>query len=214
MSSWNICKITAYELFLGTIIQSYFYPSRNNIMGMSRPQLSVFAIVFIDFSQLQLGSEYPLPMLPVSTYTKPHFITAKAAARFMTRRKSGVILFHTPELAPLPAPLVGGMVPAWDSMEALSRNFLIELALSGIRTVRVRTTGLPETETITVVYGLHVKALDMTREQFQGLMESMSHNKRSTTPAELANSLVFASSDQSSGMTGAVLNMTGGKISD
>ena len=32
--------------------------------------------------------------------------------------------------------------------------------------------------------------------------------------AELANALVFASSDQSSGMTGAVLNLTGGKISD
>jgi NAD(P)-dependent dehydrogenase (short-subunit alcohol dehydrogenase family) len=34
-------------------------------------------------------------ILPVSTYTKSQFITAKAAERFMIRRKSGVILFHT-----------------------------------------------------------------------------------------------------------------------
>jgi len=152
--------------------------------------------------------------LPVSTYTKSHFITAKAAARFMIRRKSGVILFHTPEPAHIATPFVGGMSPAWASMEALSRNLSIELAPSGIRTVCIRSTGLPETETITVAFGLHAQALGMTREQFQGLMESMSHTKRSTTLAELADALVFASSDQSSGMTGAVLNLTGGKISD
>jgi len=152
--------------------------------------------------------------LPVSAYTKSHFITAKAAARFMIRRKSGVILFHTPEPARIAAPFVGGMSPAWASMEALSRNLSMELAPSGIRTVCVRSTGLPETETINVVFGLHAQALGMTREQFQGLIESMSHTKRSTTLAELANAFVFASSDQSSGMTGAVLNLTGGKISD
>jgi NAD(P)-dependent dehydrogenase (short-subunit alcohol dehydrogenase family) len=152
--------------------------------------------------------------LPISSYTKSQSITAKAAARFMIRRKSGVILFHTPEPARLPAPFVGGMAPAWASMEALSRNLSMELAPSGILTVCVRSTGLPETETITVVFGLHAQALGMTREQFQGLMESMSHTKRSTTLTELANALVFASSDQSSGMTGAVLNLTGGKISD
>jgi NAD(P)-dependent dehydrogenase (short-subunit alcohol dehydrogenase family) len=155
-------------------------------------------------------------LLPVSTYAKSHFITAKAAARFMTRRKSGVILFHTPNPARLASPLMGGMSPAWASMEALSRNLSMELAPSGIRTVCVRTTGLPETETssATVSFGLHAQASGMTLQQFQGFMESITHTKRLTTLAELANALVFASSDQSSGMTGAVLNLTGGMISD
>jgi len=152
--------------------------------------------------------------LPVSAYTKSHFITAKAAARFMIRRKSGVILFHTPNPARLASPLMGGMSPAWASMESLSRNLSIELAPSGIRTVCVRTTGLPETETITVSFGLHAQASGMTRQQLQGFMESITHTKRLTTLTELANALVFASSDQSSGMTGAVLNLTGGMISD
>jgi NAD(P)-dependent dehydrogenase (short-subunit alcohol dehydrogenase family) len=152
--------------------------------------------------------------LPISTYTKSQFITAKAAARLMIRRKSGVILFHTPDPARLAAPLMGGMAPAWASMEALSRNLSLELAPSGIRTICVRTTGLPETETITVSFGLHAQASGMTRQQLQGFLENMSHTKKLTTLAELANALVFASSDQSSGMTGAVLNLTGGKISD
>jgi NAD(P)-dependent dehydrogenase (short-subunit alcohol dehydrogenase family) len=152
--------------------------------------------------------------LPISTYIKSQFITAKAAARFMIRRKSGVILFHTPDPARLAAPLMGGMSPAWASMEALSRNLSIELAPSGIRTVCVRTTGLPETETISVSFDLHAQASGMTRQQLQGFIENMTHKKRLTTLAELANALVFASSDQSSGMTGAVFNLTGGKISD
>jgi NAD(P)-dependent dehydrogenase (short-subunit alcohol dehydrogenase family) len=153
-------------------------------------------------------------LLPISIYTKSQFITAKAAAGFMIRRKSGVILFHTPNPARLAAPLMGGMAPAWASMEALSRNLSLELAPSGIRTVCVRSTGLPETETITVSFGLHAQASGMTREQLQGFMESMTHTKSLTTLAALANGLVFASSDQSSGMTGAVLNLTGGMISD
>jgi NAD(P)-dependent dehydrogenase (short-subunit alcohol dehydrogenase family) len=153
-------------------------------------------------------------LLPISTYTKSQFITAKASAGFMIRRKSGVILFHTPNPARLAAPLMGGMAPAWASMEALSRNLSLELAPSGIRTVCVRTTGLPETETIAVSFGLHSQASGMTRQQFQGFMESITHTKKLTTLAALANAFVFASSDQSSGMTGAVLNLTGGMISD
>jgi NAD(P)-dependent dehydrogenase (short-subunit alcohol dehydrogenase family) len=153
-------------------------------------------------------------LFPVSTYTKAQFITAKAAARFMIRRKSGVILFHTPDPAHLAAPLMGGMAPAWASMESLSRNLSMELAPSGIRTVCVRTTGMPETETIIVSFGLHAQASGMTRQQLQGFIENMTHTKKLTTLAELANALVFASSDLSRGMTGAVLNLTGGKISD
>ena len=46
-------------------------------------------------------------LLPLSTYTKSQFITAKGAARFMIRRKSGVILFHTPDPARLAAASYG-----------------------------------------------------------------------------------------------------------
>ena len=153
-------------------------------------------------------------LLPISTYIKSQFITAKAAGRLMIPRKSGVILFHTPDPVRVAAPLMGGMSPAWSAMEALSRNLSVELAPSGIRTVCIRTTALPETETITISFGLHAQASGMTSQQLQGFLENMTHKKRLTTLADFADALVFAASDQSSGMTGAVLNMTGGKISD
>lgn len=46
---------------------------------------------------------------PITTYAQAHFITARAAARHMIARRSGVIMMHTPEPARSPQPLVGGM---------------------------------------------------------------------------------------------------------
>jgi NAD(P)-dependent dehydrogenase (short-subunit alcohol dehydrogenase family) len=132
-------------------------------------------------------------LLPVATYARAHFLTARAAGRRMAERESGVILMHTPSPARLAAPLVGGMGPAWAAMEALSR------ALS---------------KTIDVVFGLHAKAIGTTRQQFQSMIEQMSHRRRSTTLAELADVAAFMASDRASAMTGTVANLTGGLIVD
>jgi NAD(P)-dependent dehydrogenase (short-subunit alcohol dehydrogenase family) len=152
--------------------------------------------------------------LPLHTYLRAHFLTSRAAARRMVERRSGVILMHTPEPARLGAPLVGGMGPAWAAMEGLSRGLSAEIASRGVRVVCLRSTGIPETHTIEVVFGLHGKALGMSREQFQALMESLSHTRRSTTLAELSNAAVLVASDLASGMTGTVANLTGGKSVD
>jgi NAD(P)-dependent dehydrogenase (short-subunit alcohol dehydrogenase family) len=151
---------------------------------------------------------------PIETYARSHFLTARTAARQMLQQKSGVILMHTPEPAVLAAPYTGGMAPAWASLESLSRTLSGELGPAGIRSICIRSTGIPETKTIDTVFGLHGKALGLSYEQFKGLMEGMSHNRRSTTLSELANAAVFAASDLASGMTGAVINITGGKVAD
>jgi enoyl-[acyl-carrier-protein] reductase (NADH) len=65
-----------------------------------------------------------------------------------------------------------------------------------------------------VVFGLHAKAMGITRPQFQSLVEDMSHRRRSTTLLELANVAAFMASDQASSMTGTVANLTGGIIVD
>jgi NAD(P)-dependent dehydrogenase (short-subunit alcohol dehydrogenase family) len=148
--------------------------------------------------------------LPITTYTRAHFLTARAAARRMIEQRSGVILMHTPEPARLGAPLVGGMGPAWAAMEGLCRSLSAECAAHGVRAVCVRTTGIPETATIDVVFGLHAKAHGMTREQFQSLMEGNTHRRRSTTLLELANVAAFLACDRAAAMTGTVANLTGG----
>jgi NAD(P)-dependent dehydrogenase (short-subunit alcohol dehydrogenase family) len=151
---------------------------------------------------------------PIAAYMRSQFLTARAAARRMIERKSGVILMNTPEPARLGAALVGGMGPAWAAMEAFNRNLSAELGSQGIRAVCIRSSGLPETGTIDVVFGLHAKALGISRQQFQGFVESMTHRKRSTKLAEVANTAVFLASDLGSGMTGTVANITGGLIVD
>jgi NAD(P)-dependent dehydrogenase (short-subunit alcohol dehydrogenase family) len=152
--------------------------------------------------------------LPVTTYAKSQFVTARAAARRMTAQHSGVILMHTPEPARLGAPLVGGMGPAWAAMEGLSRGLSAELASQGVRSLVLRTTGIPETATIDVVFDLHAKPAGMTRQQFQSLIEGMTHRRQSTTLAELADVAAFMASDRANAMTGTVANLTGGAIVD
>jgi NAD(P)-dependent dehydrogenase (short-subunit alcohol dehydrogenase family) len=151
---------------------------------------------------------------PVTAYTRSHFLTARAAARRMAARGGGVILMHTPEPARLGAGLVGGMGPAWAAMEAMSRNFSAEFAPKGVRTVCIRSSGLPETRTIEIVFGLHAKALRISPAQFLSFIDGLSHRKRSSRLAEVAEAAVFLASDRASGMTGSVANLTGGLTVD
>jgi NAD(P)-dependent dehydrogenase (short-subunit alcohol dehydrogenase family) len=149
-------------------------------------------------------------MRPVTTYARAHFVTAKAAARRMTERRSGVILVHTPEPARMGAPLVGGMGPSWAALEGFIRHLSAEVGPHGVRAVGLRTTGIPETKTIEVVFDLHAKAAGMTRGQFQSLLEGMTHRRRSTTLRELADAAAFAASDRAAALAGTIINLTGG----
>jgi NAD(P)-dependent dehydrogenase (short-subunit alcohol dehydrogenase family) len=151
---------------------------------------------------------------PITAYMRSYFLTARAAARRMVEKRSGVILVHTPEPARLGAPLIGGMGPAWAAMEAFNRNLSAEFGSYGIRAVCLRSTGLPETRTIEVVFGLHAKAMGIPQEQFLAFIEGMTHRKRLSTLVEVTNAAVFLASDKASGMTGTVANLTGGMIVD
>jgi len=56
--------------------------------------------------------------------------------------------------------------------------------------------------------------IGISSEQFRGMIEGMTHRRRSSTLKDLADAAIFAASDLSKGMTGAVINLTGGMISD
>jgi NAD(P)-dependent dehydrogenase (short-subunit alcohol dehydrogenase family) len=163
----------------------------------------------------------PIAQLPVDSFTAPinaymrsHFLTARAAARRMAEQGTGVLLMNTPEPARLGAALVGGMGPAWAAMEAFNRNLSAEFAARGVRAICIRSTGMPETQTIDIVFGLHADAIGIPRAQFLSFVESMTHRKRSTKVSEVAEMAAFLASDRGSGMTGTVANLTGGMIVD
>jgi NAD(P)-dependent dehydrogenase (short-subunit alcohol dehydrogenase family) len=149
-------------------------------------------------------------MKPVDTYVRSHFLTARAAARRMAAQKGGVIIAHTGNPSTVAIPLMGGMTPAWASLEMMMRTFSVENAAHGVRALTLRTTGLPETKTIDEVYGLHASAIGVTKAQFQATLESRTHRGRHNTLAELAAAAVFVASDAGRGFTGTVLDLTGG----
>lgn len=151
-------------------------------------------------------------MLPISTYIQSHFLTSKVSAREMTKRGGGVILMHTPNASRLSAPFVGGMVPAWAAMEALCRSLSVECAHQGVRSVCLLTTGIPETSLIDEVWDIHGKAHGMTFEQFHEVMENGTHRKKLTTLSELTSAAVFVASDEGSGISGTIFNLTAGMI--
>jgi len=72
---------------------------------------------------------------------------------------------------------------------------------------------MPETRTMKEV--LEAKAsTGLTWEQFQGYLASSNHTRRVMMLDEVANMAVFTASDQASGMTGTIVNLTMGSLDD
>ena len=151
-------------------------------------------------------------LLPITTYAQSHFVTAKAAARRMVKQGHGVIVMHTPNASRISPPFSGGLVPAWAAMEALCRSLSVECGLSGVRSVCLLTTAIPETPLIDELMKARAKARGITFEQFRSTMEGMTHRGRLTTLEELTNAAVFAASDEGSAITGTIFNLTAGMI--
>jgi enoyl-[acyl-carrier-protein] reductase (NADH) len=63
-----------------------------------------------------------------------------------------------------------------------------------------------------VVFGLHAKAAGITSQQFRSFIESLTHRRKSATLQELADVAAFVVSDKASGLTGTIVNVTGGII--
>lgn len=175
--------------------------------AVSLPQTGIQGTRIVDLSPESFD-------LPMATYPKANFLTARAAGRRMTEQKSGVILTITASPSRTATPRMGGMAPAWAAVEALSRGLAAELGPLGVRVVCLNAAGMPETTQLSEVYGLHADAYGITRDAFQTLMEGLTVRKQLPTVAEIANVAVFVASDRSSAMTGAIANLTGGLVVD
>jgi len=175
-----------------------------NAIGLPTPKTRV-PLVELDVEQFSL---------PITTYTRSYFLTARLAARRMVANQSGVIMTVTAVPSRTGTPFIGGGGPAMSAVESLTRSLSAELAPQGIRVVGLRPQGMPETPRIKESFGVYAKASGMTWEQFHELGASRTHTRRLSTLAELANMAVFVASDQASGMTGTVVNLSMGSLDD
>jgi NAD(P)-dependent dehydrogenase (short-subunit alcohol dehydrogenase family) len=150
---------------------------------------------------------------PITAYTTSYFLTARLAARRMVANKSGVIMTVSALPARIGSSFVGGYTPALAAKEALTRSLSTELAPHGIRVVSLRPHAIPETASIQEVFSLKAAKL-MTWEQWQEGQASRTHTRRLMTLAEVANVAAFVASDNATGMTGTIVNLSMGALDD
>ena len=176
-----------------------------NAVGIPSTRLIGVPLVDMDVERL---------FLPIATFTRSYFLTARAAARRMVANRSGVIMTVTTLQSRTGYPTAGGFGPAMAAKEALTRQLSAELAVHGIRVVGLRPQGIPETEALKEAYEPRAKSSGMTYEQFKELAASKTHSRRLSTLAELANTAVFLASDNATGMTGTTVNLSMGTLDD
>jgi NAD(P)-dependent dehydrogenase (short-subunit alcohol dehydrogenase family) len=175
-----------------------------NAIGIPNPKIRV-SLVELDVEQYSL---------PIATYTRSYFLTARLAARWMIPNRSGVIMTVTSTPSRTGTAFIGGGGPAMAAVEALTRGLSAELAAHGVRVVGLRPQAVPETGRIKQSFESYAKASRMTWEQFQESLAGRTHARRLSTLEDVANMAVLAACDKASGMTGTTVNMTMGSLDD
>ena len=178
----------------------------------------------VSFNAVSHGDIHGAPLIempfedfarPITTAMRAQFLTARAAARHMVKRGSGVILAITATTARLAIPNIGGTGVTFDAIESLCRQWACELGPHGIRVVWLQTTGIPEalsdTGDLSPDYGTG-SGEGMTREAHIAWMQGKTMLNRLTTLADVGNVAAFMASDQAGGMTASGANITYGSV--
>lgn len=155
---------------------------------------------------------------PITAYTRTQFIAAKAAARHMAKRGSGVILLISTPGSRLPGTGYLGYGVTCAATEGFSRLLAAELAPSGIRVICLMPHAIPEASAM----GSHSREVfkpaaaraGVTVEEMLAGAAAGTLLKRLPTLAEVADVAAFVASDRAGSMTGTVVNMTGGALVD
>jgi NAD(P)-dependent dehydrogenase (short-subunit alcohol dehydrogenase family) len=150
-------------------------------------------------------------LAPVTAGLTATFVTARAAARHMVARGSGVILalnsgsFHG-------SPMMGGTGLADAATDVLIRNLAQELGPSGVRVLGIWTAGLPETFTAEKLAAVNggMRLDDAALEGLKAQLAQMRMLRRSPTLAEIAETATFLVSDRAGAITATWVNATSG----
>jgi NAD(P)-dependent dehydrogenase (short-subunit alcohol dehydrogenase family) len=177
----------------------------------------------VSFNAIGHGDVHGPPLLemsfddfsrPIVNGVRAQFLTARAAARHMVRRGSGVILAITATTARHVVPNVGGTGVTFDAIESLCRQWAAELGPRGVRVAWLRTTGIPE--------ALHGERFpdygtgsgSMTRDELVAWLKERTMLDRLTSLEDVGNAAAFVASDRAGAMTAAGVNLTYGAVPD
>ena len=146
-------------------------------------------------------------LAPVEVAVRTTFLTARAAARHMIPKRSGVILaFGGPgdRAAPLRDYYLGGTQVAFDAIETMRRQFSVELGPHGIRFVTLESGGVTESLPGDVDGGGEIAKM----------IADATLLGRAATLDDVGNVAAFVASDQARTMTAATVNVSAGTLID
>jgi 3-oxoacyl-[acyl-carrier protein] reductase len=131
---------------------------------------------------------------PIRIATRSTFLTARAAARQMIPRRSGVILTFGGYGQPLRDFYLGGFQVGLSAVDALRRQLAAELGPYGIRVVTLQSVGIPESHA----------------PDGEGNDTPPRLLERAPTLADVGNVAAFAASDHAAAITATAINITCG----
>jgi NAD(P)-dependent dehydrogenase (short-subunit alcohol dehydrogenase family) len=141
---------------------------------------------------------------PVARSVRTQFLTTRAAARHMLRQGRGVLLFFGGEGHPPRGYHLGSLQTGFHAVEAMRRQLAVELGAGGVRTVSIRTGGVPE----------GIPESFAAREEITRSLDASTLSGRSSTLAEVGAVAAFVASDDARPMTAATVNVSGGALID
>ena len=151
-------------------------------------------------------------LTPTQTIAGAQFLTARCAARYMIRQRSGAIVMLSASLTGHFIPFMAGLTAACGAVEGLSRSMAAELGPHGIRVNCVRAGAMPETRTIRETTAAMGKTLAAHGDESAASAGMNGVLRRPLQLHETAATVTFVASDAASGIAGQIVNVCAGTI--
>jgi 3-oxoacyl-[acyl-carrier protein] reductase len=167
----------------------------------------------ISFNAISHNSVHGTPMAEMAfddfageiiTTVTTQFLTARAAARHMIPRGSGVLLAFGGSGPPMRDYYIGGTQVSFEAVEQMRRQLSAELGPHGIRVVTLRTGGVPES----LPEGME------GRERIVETIADPTMLGRAATLEDVGNVAAFVASDRARTLTAAAVNISCGALID
>jgi 3-oxoacyl-[acyl-carrier protein] reductase len=154
---------------------------------------------------------------PIADYTRTNFLTAKAVARHMVERGSGVILTVSTSGSRLTGQGFLGYGVTCGAIETFSRILAGELGGRGIRVVCLRSEAIPEALERSHSREVFARYAARAETSVEAVLEGAAARTllgRFPTLEEIADYAAFLASDRAGATTAAIANLTCGSVVD
>jgi NAD(P)-dependent dehydrogenase (short-subunit alcohol dehydrogenase family) len=173
----------------------------------------------ISFNLVSRGDVQGIPLVQMTTDDllrapttglKANFLTARAAARGMIERGSGVILHLNSASGAESMPGMGSTGPADAAIESFMRYLAAEVGPHGVRVCGIWTAGVAETLTDESI--AEVSEQGPSAAEAMEMIAGMSALRRTPRLADVTEAAAFLASDRAGGITGSMTNVTAGLV--